>query len=108
MKSLTKANYNLLNLKLSKAGNNHSLQKTVVEEDYHKSIRSNTSFAKSPTKTIKTQTNDFILSIVAYVKLEWLKQKIGKNHFALKAKIYYFAQQAAYNDLRRLSTTMAA
>ena len=77
-------------------------------EEYHKSIKSNTGFAKSPTKVIKTQTNHFILSIVAYVKLEWLKQRTGNNHFAMKAKIYLAAQQAAYKQLKNLSTPHAA
>jgi hypothetical protein len=77
-------------------------------EEYHKSVKSNTGFSKSPTKIINTQTNHFILSIVAYVKLEWLKQRTGSNHFAMKAKIFLAAQQAAYNELKRLSTPMAA
>ena len=77
-------------------------------EEYHKSIKSNTGFAKSPTKNIKTQTNHFVLSIIAYVKLEWLKQRTGKNHFAMKHKIYLAAQQAAYSELRKLSTPLAA
>ena len=77
-------------------------------EEYHKSIKSNTGFAKSPTKIIKTQTNHFILSIVAYIKMEWLKQRTGKNHFAMKAKIYLAAQQAAYQELKKLSTPIAA
>lgn len=77
-------------------------------EEYHKSIKSNTGFAKSPTKNIKTQTNHFILSIVAYVKLEWLKQRTGANHFAMKNKIYLAAQQAAYTELKNLSTPKAA
>ena len=77
-------------------------------EKYHKSIKSNTGFAKSPTKNIKTQTNHFVLSIVAYVKLEWLKQRTGTNHFAIKNKIYLAAQQAAYLELKNLSTPKAA
>jgi hypothetical protein len=77
-------------------------------EEYHKSVKSNTGFSKSPTKTIHTQTNHFILSIVAYVKLEWLKQRTGNNHFAMKAQIFIAAQQAAYNELKRLSTPIAA
>lgn len=77
-------------------------------EEYHKSVKSNTGFAKSPTKIIKTQTNHFVLSIIAYVKMEWLKQRTGNNHFALKAKIYLAAQQAAYNQLKKLSTPLAA
>ena len=77
-------------------------------EEYHKSIKSNTGFAKSPTKNIKTQTNHFILSIVAYVKLEWLKQRTGSNHFAMKNKIYLAAQQAAYKELKNLAIPKAA
>lgn len=77
-------------------------------EEYHKSIKSNTGFAKSPTKTIKTQTNHYVLSIVAYIKLEWLKQRHKKNHFAMKTQIYLAAQQAAYAELKKLSTPRAA
>ena len=72
-------------------------------EEYHKSIKSNTGFAKSPTKTIKTQTNHYVLSIVAYVKLEWLKQRTSKNHFAMKAQIYLAAQKAAHAELQILT-----
>lgn len=68
-------------------------------EEYHKSIKHNTSLGKSPTKTVKTQMNHFILSIVANAKLEWLMQRKSKNHFALKARIVLAAQKAAYNEL---------
>ena len=77
-------------------------------EEYHKSIKSNTSFAKSPTKTTKTQTNHYVLSIVAYVKLEWLKQRTHKNHFAMKAQIYLAAQKAAHTELAVLSRPIQA
>ncbi len=77
-------------------------------EEFHKSIKNNTGFAKSPTKTITTQTNHFVLSITAYIKLEWLKQRTHKNHFALKAQIYLAAQKAAYDELNKLSTPKAA
>lgn len=77
-------------------------------EEFHKSIKSNTGFAKSPTKTIKTQTNHYMLSIVAYIKLEFIKQRTKKNHFAMKAQIYLAAQQAAYAELQKLSTPRAA
>jgi len=77
-------------------------------EEFHKSIKSNTGFAKSPTKTIKTQTNHYMPSILAYIKLEFLKQRTKKNHFAMKAQIYLAAQQAAYAELQKLSTPRAA
>lgn len=77
-------------------------------EEYHKSIKSNTGFAKSPTKTIKTQTNHYVLSIVAYVKLEWLKQRTNNNHFAMKAQIYLAAQKAAQAELAVLSKPRTA
>lgn len=77
-------------------------------EEFHKSIKSNTGFAKSLTKTVKIQMNHYMLSIIAYTKLEWLKQRTNKNHFAMKAHIYLAAQQAAYNELQKLSTPRAA
>ena len=77
-------------------------------EEFHKSVKQNASLAKSPTKKAKTQMNHFVLSIVAYVKLEWLKQRTGKNHFAMKTQIYLAAQQAAYKELKNLSTPKAA
>ncbi len=77
-------------------------------EEYHKSVKSNLGFAKSPTHTIKTQTNHFILSILAYAKLEWLKERNNMNHFAMKTKIYQTALKAAYEELKNLSTPKAA
>jgi len=77
-------------------------------EEYHKSIKSNTGFAKSPTKIIKTQMNHYVLSIVAYIKLEWLKQRTNKNHFAMKGQIYLVAQQAVYAELKKLSIPRTA
>jgi hypothetical protein len=73
-------------------------------EEYHKSVKSNASFAKSPTHTIKTQCNHFMLSILAYVKMEWLKERNHMNHFAMKTKIYQAALKAAHAELNKLST----
>ncbi|MFV0249390.1 MAG: hypothetical protein ACK5H1_10610, partial [Tenacibaculum sp.] len=70
--------------------------------------KSNTVFAKSPTKTVKTQMNHYMLSILAYIKLEWLKQRTKKNHFAMKTQIYLAAQKAAYLELKKLSTNRVA
>jgi hypothetical protein len=86
--------------------NTHYKKRWGVEE-YHKSVKSNVAFAKSPTKTVKTQTNHFVLSILAYAKLEWLKQRTGLNHFTMKARLYLVALQAAYMELRKLSTANA-
>lgn len=83
-------------------------KKRWAVEEYHKSIKSNTGFAKSPTKKPETQRNHFVLSIVAYIKLEWLKQRTGKNHFAMKTQIYLAAQKAALKELQELSTPKAA
>jgi hypothetical protein len=77
-------------------------------EVYHKSVKSNASFAKSPTKTQRTQTNHFMLSILAYVKLELLYLRKKKNHFAMKHIIYQAATKAAHEKLKELLTPMAA
>ncbi len=61
-------------------------------EEYHKSLKQNVGVAKSPTRTVTTQTNHLFCSILAYVKLEKLKLKTKLNHFELKAKIYIKAR----------------
>lgn len=73
-------------------------------EDYHKSIKSNSSFAKSPTKTVVTQESHFVASIMAYVKLERMNTRFEKNHFALKSRLHIAATKAAYEEWRKLST----
>ncbi len=79
-------------------------QKRWKVEEYHKSIKSNTAFAKSPTRTVQTQTSHFIASVMAFVKLERLKVRRNMNHFALKNRIYLQAAKAAMMELRKLST----
>lgn len=77
-------------------------QKRWKVEEYHKSIKSNTGLAKSPTKTAITQNNHFFASIYAYFKLELLRQSINLNHFALKSKLYIRALSVSFKELQNL------
>ena len=77
-------------------------QKRWKIEEYHKSIKQNTSLEKSPTKVKQSQKNHIFASIVAYCKLEFLKMKTHLNHFALKYKLIIKANQTAYLELKRL------
>lgn len=80
-------------------------QKRWKVEVYHKSLKSNASFAKSPTKTIRTQSNHFFACLWAYVKLERLRLRTKMNHCAMKAKIYQSALASAYKQLQALKQT---
>jgi hypothetical protein len=71
-------------------------------EEYHKSLKQNASLAKSPTRTIVTQSNHLFASLLAYVKLERLKFSQNLNHFALKAKIDLAANKAAWEELYKI------
>lgn len=71
-------------------------------EVYHKSLKQNASLACSPTRTKRTQSNHFFLSLCAFVKLETLKIKTKCSHFALKNRLYMAALQAAFGQLQRL------
>jgi hypothetical protein len=82
-------------------------QKRWKVEVYHKSLKSNASFAKSPTKTLRTQSNHFFACLWAYVKLEKLRLQTKMNHFAMKAKIYQKALASAFQQLQVLKTTGA-
>ncbi len=69
-------------------------------EEYHESLKQNASLAKSPTKTVRTQTNHFYLSLLAFVKLEVLKLSSNLNHYQLKRKIYLNALKQAFKELQ--------
>ena len=82
-------------------------QKRWKVEEYHKSIKSNTSFAQSPTRIKKTQSNHFFSSIYAFAKLEKMKMKTKMNHFSLKAKLYINAIKASYKELHAIQNSFA-
>ncbi len=71
-------------------------------EEYHKSIKSNTCLAKSPTRTVKTQNNHFFMSIYSYFKLELLSIESKSNHFALRTKLYVKALKSCFNELQEI------
>ena len=96
------------NLSLSYGQITTIYQKRWKVEEYHKSIKSNTAFPKSPTKTVVTQQSHFIASILAYVKMERLKVRRSSNHFALKAAISISATKAAWIALQKLEGRRAA
>jgi IS4 transposase len=72
-------------------------------EPYHKSLKQNVSLTKSPTHTVRTQTNHFFAALCGYIKLEMLKVRTKLNHFALKMKLYLRANQVAFDALRQLA-----
>ena len=71
-------------------------------EEYHESLKSNASLAKSPTKTIRTQSNHVFAAIWAFVKLERMKMATKMNHFALRSRMYLKSVQAAFKELQSL------
>jgi len=71
-------------------------------EVFHKTLKQNTSLAKSPTKVARTQKNHIFMSILASVKLELLSSKKSTNHFSLKMKLYTKAIKAAFKELARI------
>lgn len=75
-------------------------QKRWKVEEYHKSLKSNAAFAKSPTKLPHTQSNHFFASLVAFVKLEAYRVSTRLNHFALKGKLYQAALARAFQRLQ--------
>ena len=77
-------------------------QKRWKVEEYHNSVKSNASFAKSPPKTIRTQSNPIFACLWAYMKLESLRLQTRVNHFALKGRLYKAALASAYRELQVL------
>jgi hypothetical protein len=70
-------------------------------------LKSNATLAKSPTKTMRTQSNHVFASIWAFVKLERMKMTTKMNHFALRSRLCVKAVQAAFQELQGLRLSQA-
>lgn len=79
-------------------------QKRWKVEVFHKTLKSNTALAKSPTKCVRTQSNHVFMSIYAAFQLECLKLKHKVNHFALRGRLYVKALQQAMDELTALKS----
>jgi hypothetical protein len=94
--------------------NDQNLTKTQIHtiyqrrwkvEEFHKSLKSNLSLEKSPTKHKTSQSNHIFYSITALFKLELLTKTTAtkhKNHFQLKASLYVKALKTALEELSNL------
>jgi len=77
-------------------------------EPYHKSLKQNASLEKSPTRTVRTQSNHLFAAMCGYIKLELLKGSTHLNHFALKSQLHLRALQVAFDSLRQLQPVRLA
>ena len=75
-------------------------------EVFHKSLKSNASLGKSPTKRKRTQSNHVFMAIYAAFKLQCLSIKSKLNPFALTRKLLINASQAAYEELGKMRIKM--
>ena len=82
-------------------------QKRWKVEVFHKNIKSNAALAKSPAKTVRTQSNHIFMSLYAGARLECLSIKKKINSFALKSKLYMKAIRQAYEELQILKQATA-
>jgi hypothetical protein len=77
-------------------------------EPFHKSLKQNASLEKSPTRTVRTQTNHLFAAFCGYIKLELLKVSTQLNHFAFKSQLYLRALQVAFDALRQFQPVRLA
>ena len=74
-------------------------------EVYHKSLKQHTALGGSPTKRVATQCNHFYAAVVAYVKLEKMRLKLGRNPFNLMSALSDVATIAALSQLQQWAAT---
>ena len=70
-------------------------------EVFHRSLKSNAGMAKSPTQTLRTQSNHVFMAIYAVFKLECLSVKSKINPFALRFKLLINATRSAFDQLQK-------
>lgn len=73
-------------------------------EEFHKSIKSNTGYWRSPAHTVRSQSNHLFLSMLAFVKLEALRLSTSRNHFELKTLLTLNATKLALRELNSLKS----
>lgn len=76
-------------------------------EVFHKSLKSNAALAKSPTRTIRTQSNHIFMAICAAFKLECLSIRHACSPFTLSHKLLINATRSAYAQLQQLRVAPA-
>ena len=77
-------------------------QKRWKVEEYHRSLKNNSALSASPARSTTTQSNHIFASMVAFFKLELMKQKNNLNHYAMKSQIQWWALKAAFKKLQEL------
>lgn len=77
-------------------------QKRWNVETFHKTLKSHAALAKSPTRTVRTQSNHCFLAIYAVCRLTWLSVTHGLNHVALRTRLYLKAVRTAFDELQLL------
>ena len=78
-----------------------SYKKRWQVQVFHKSLKSNAGMAKSPTQTLRTQSNHVFMAIYAVFKLECLSVKSKINPFALRFKLLINATRSAFDQLQK-------
>lgn len=71
-------------------------------EVFHKTLKSNAAMAKSPSHTVRTQSNHLFMSIYSAFRLEVLTNKLRLNHFELRAKLYLSALRSSFDQFRTM------
>jgi hypothetical protein len=71
-------------------------------EVFHKTLKSNAAMAKSPSHTVRTQSNHLFMSIYSAFRLEVLTNKLRLNHFELRAKLYLSALKSSFDQFRAM------
>ena len=69
-------------------------------EVFQKSLKTNANLAKSPKRTLRTQSNHVFMAISSALKLECLRIANKLNPFALCRKLLINASRTAYAQLR--------
>jgi len=77
-------------------------QKRWSVEVYHRNLKQNSALAKSPTKTVKTQSNHIFMAIYSFCKMQMLSLKKQLNPCAIRNKMLLKANKTMMQELREL------
>ena len=89
-------------LKLDAARISAIYQRRWKAEEFYRSIKCNTGLGSSPAWEVTPRKSHLIASVMAFTKLEVLKERYHKNHYAIKNQLFRLAAKAAWKNLCQL------
>ena len=94
-------------LRLDAAAMSAIYQRRWKAEEFYRSVKGNAALGASPGWSVGVRSSHLFASVMAFVKLEVLRERHNRNHYDIKKQLFRFATKAAWQNLSLLQRRAA-